>query len=187
MAKAEFMIRKKFWTFLGAKFHVYKPDGSLIGFCKQKAFKLKEDVRVYNDESMSSERLVIKARSVIDFGASYDVFDARKKQVVGTLRRKGWKSILRDSWEVVDADGLPAGKITEDSAFMAMVRRFLTNLFPQSFHLEDDQGNWLATFKQRFNPFVQKLDVSVHEDCHLPVSLVLAAGVLLVAIEGRQG
>ncbi|MFQ5845273.1 MAG: hypothetical protein ACE5JG_09835 [Planctomycetota bacterium] len=39
----------------------------------------------------------------------------------------------------------------------------------------------------RFNPFVYKLCVDVADDCTLDPRLVLAAGVLLAAIEGRQG
>ena len=30
----------------GAAFHIYDPHGALVGYCKQKAFKLKEDIRM---------------------------------------------------------------------------------------------------------------------------------------------
>ena len=78
--------------------------------------------------------------------------------------------------------------IQEDSLTMAMVRRFLPlgNLIPQRYHLSDQSGTELATFRQHFNPFVQRLTVTLYEDCPLSPLLVLAAGVLLVAIEGRQ-
>ena len=69
---------------------------------------------------------------------------------------------------------------------MAMLRRFLSNLIPQKFHLSDNEGKELATFRQHFNPFIFRLTVTIHEGCPLSPLLVLAAGVLLVAIEGRQ-
>jgi hypothetical protein len=182
----EFTIRRKILTILGAKFHIYNAQGNLLGFCKQKAFRLKEDIRVYTDESMSDERLVIKARSAIDFSASYDVVDSREQQKVGALRRKGFKSIFRDEWQVLDEHDHEVGTIREDSAWMALVRRYLLNLFPQSFHLKDSSGQDLASFRTHFNPFVHRMTVSVYPECPLDAMLVLAAGILLVAIEGRQ-
>lgn len=181
----EYTIRRKVFTLFGAKFHIYNSSGEMIGFSKQKAFKLKEDIRIYADESMSDERLLISARSVIDFSAAYDVIDSRTNESVGTLRRKGWSSMFRDSWEVMDAEGFPAGRIQEDSAFLALVRRFLT-LIPQSFHMDDADGHEVAKFRTHFNPFVHKMTVTVHDDASVPPTLVLAAGILLVAIEGRQ-
>ena len=36
MAETQFTIRRKVFTFLGAKFHIYNAEGGLLGFCKQK-------------------------------------------------------------------------------------------------------------------------------------------------------
>ena len=98
MTAAIYTIRRKVFTFLGAKFHIYNADGALIGFCSQKAFKLKEDIRIYSDETMSNERLAINARSVIDFSAAYDVTDSVNNVKLGALRRKGLASLFRDAW-----------------------------------------------------------------------------------------
>src|SRR5690349_19157229 len=97
----EYTIRRKVFTLLGAKFHIYDPQGKLVGFSQQKAFKLKEDIRVYADEAKTDERLIILARQIVDFGAAYDVIDAKTQQKVGALKRKGWTSIVRDSWIVM--------------------------------------------------------------------------------------
>ncbi|WP_166830884.1 hypothetical protein [Thalassoroseus pseudoceratinae] len=182
----EYTIRRKVFTLFGAKFHIYNSAGDLIGFSKQKAFKLKEDIRIYTDETMSDERLLISARSVIDFSAAYDVIDSRTNETVGTLQRKGFSSMFRDSWEVMDEDGHPAGKIQEDSAFYAFIRRFGMNFLPQAFHMDDIDGHEVAHFRTHFNPFIHKMTVSVHDDASVPPMLVLAAGILMVAIEGRQ-
>jgi hypothetical protein len=187
MPEIQYTIRRKVFAFLGQKFHIYDAGGKLLGFSEQKAFKLKEDIRVYTDESRSDERVAIKARSIIDFGAAYDVLDSKQgHQKVGALKRKGWTSILRDSWIVMDSQDREIGKIQEDSMTMAMLRRFLSNLIPQKFHLSDQNGKELAGFRQHFNPFIFRLTVTIHDGCPLSPLLVLAAGVLLVAIEGRQ-
>ncbi len=185
IAAREYTIRRKILTLLGAKFHIYDPAGNVIGFSKQKAFKLREDIRVYRDESQSEELLVIKARSVVDFSAAYDVTDPAGRRV-GVLRRKGLASMLRDSWAVLDANEQPVGTIQEDSMALAMIRRFVANIIPQTFSLRDNAGTELAEFKQHFNPFVQKLTVTVSPNCPLDPIVPLAAGILLVAIEGRQ-
>ncbi len=187
---SEYMIRRKILSILGAKFHVYDSNGDLIAFCKQKAFKLKEDIRIYSDESMAEEIVVIQARNIVDFGAAYDVIDSRKEEKVGALRRKGFKSLLRDSWEFLGTDDEPIARLQEDSMLLATVRRFLSNLVPQTYHVTpldqaDGEGPHLVTYKQFFNPFVYKLQVSVDREAVDP-RLALAAGILLAAIEGRQ-
>jgi hypothetical protein len=71
---------------------------------------------------------------------------------------------------------------------MAMVRRFLPmgNLFPQKFSLSDANGIEVARFRTHFNPFVHKMTVSINAGSSIHQMIILAAGILLVAIEGRQ-
>src|SRR5687768_3136093 len=102
-AHPHYLARKKIFSFLGQKYHLYAPDGSVAAFVKQAAFKLKEDIRVYSDESMTQQLLSIKARAIMDFSASYDVVDSRTNAKVGVLKRKGLKSLLKDEWIVMDA------------------------------------------------------------------------------------
>lgn len=186
MSNTEFTIRRKVFTLFGAKFHVFDQSGGLIGFSRQKAFRLKEDIRFYTDESMSCELLAILARQVIDFGASYDVIDSSDGQKVGALRRKGFRSLVRDEWHVLDPADRPLGVIREDSVLAALLRRSILRILPQNFHLADVSGNRLAELRTHFNPFVHRLTVSVNDQDAIDPLLVLAAGILLLAIEGRQ-
>ena len=181
-----FLVRRKVFRILGAGFHVYDPAGNVVGFSEQKAFKLKEDIRVFTDDSKSKELLSIRARQVIDFSAAYDVVDSAEGKKVGACRRKGWSSMLRDSWEVLDANDRPVAHLHEDSMGLALLRRFLSNLIPQHFDLLANQRP-VASLRQHFNPFVYKLDVEIFNDCPVDRRLVLAAAVLLAAVEGRQG
>lgn len=181
-----FLARKKVFSFMGNKFHIYGPNQDLRFFVKQKAFKLKEAITVYSDESMSTPILTIQARSIMDFSGSYDVATPTGEHI-GVLRREGLKSMLRDEWTVMDSNDTPIGKIQEDSMLAAMLRRFLSNLIPQTFNVTiGDQQ--VAVFKQQFNPFVAKYDIDFsldHNDA-FDRRLGIAAVVLLLAIEGRQ-
>lgn len=173
---------------LTGKFRFYDPAGNLVLFSEQKMFKLKEDIRVYADESKSQEVLVIKARSIIDFSAAYDVMDAASGQKVGVLRRKGLKSILRDEWEVLDVNDNPVGLLFEDNMTLALLRRLVVgNLLPQNYDLTlGDQR--VADLKQRFNLFRYEMDIDLSMDTasRLDPRLALAAAILLAAVEGRQ-
>ena len=188
LVQDEYLIRRKVLSLLGQKFHVYDSDHNLLLYTKQKAFKLKEDIRIYSDESMSEELLSIQARQMIDFSAAYDVIDVQEGKKVGALRRKGLRSILRDSWEFLDEHDNSIGKIEEDSMGMALLRRFLSNLIPQRFSASNN-GTDLASFRQDFNPFIFRLRVQMASgaDERIDPRLVLAGGILLAAIEGRQG
>jgi hypothetical protein len=181
-----YTIRRKFFKLFGASFRVLDPNDKVVAFSKQQAFRLKEDIRVYSDETMRETILTIQSRQIIDFSAAYDVVAAREQRKVGALRRKGWSSLLRDSWELLDENDRLIGKISEDSKVRALLRRLLSNLIPQTFHLHDTSGRSGATFRVHFNPFLYRMTVSRNEGSATDARLVFAAAVLLCAIEGRQ-
>ncbi|GMK41504.1 hypothetical protein PCCS19_45610 [Paenibacillus sp. CCS19] len=187
-ANTKYLVRKQILSLLGAKFEIFDENEQVVMFSQMKAFKLKEDIRLYSDESMQQELITIQARSVIDFSATYDVVDAVTGENLGSLRRKGMKSILKDEWVILNASEEEVGLIQEDSVMMALLRRFLTNLIPQKFSVSL-RGNKVTEFKQNFNPFVSKLNVDFSLDTNneLDRRLGLAAAILMVAIEGKQG
>src|SRR5512132_1087475 len=126
---------------LAGKFRIYDPMGNLIMFSEQKMFRLREDIRVYSDEQKSQEVLSIKARQILDFSASYDVIDTQMNQKVGVLRRRGLRSLLRDEWEVLDANDQVIGKLFEDSIPMALLRRLLLGSWlPQNYDITTSDG-----------------------------------------------
>lgn len=187
-----YLFKRRFFQFLGARVDIFAPSGKQVLVCHQKAFKLKEDIRLYADESKQRELLTIKARNIIDFSAAYDVVDAVTGQKVGVLRRKGWSSMIRDAWEVMNDREQLVARIQEDNLALALVRRFieLASLFlPQAFHFSSVSGVELAKAKQQFNPFIMKIDLQMPRGANADIidpRLVLAATTLLVLIEGRQ-
>lgn len=186
---SKYLVRRQVFTLVSMKFHIYDDAGGLAFYSKKKAFKLKEDVRIYSDESMAHEMLVIKARNIIDLGATYDVFDPNAGgALVGSLRRKAMKSLVVDEWLFLDTEGRQVGTIREDSVALALVRRIIAGgLLPQTYHGEMG-GNPVCEFRRNFNPFVSKisLDFSPDQGGRLDRRLGIAAAVLLVAIEGKQ-
>lgn len=173
---------------LTGKFRFYDPMGNLVMFSEQKMFKLREDIRVYSDENKSQEILSIKARQILDFSAAYDVVDSAMNQKVGTLRRKGWSSLLRDEWQVLDANDNQIGVLFEDSVGLALLRRFLLGSWlPQNYDMTLGETR-VADLKQNFNLFRYELNIDFSMDTtqRLDRRIGIAAGLLLAAIEGKQ-
>ena len=182
-----YLLKRQVFALTG-KFRYYDPMENLVMYVEQKMFKLKEDIRVYSDENKSQEVLSIKARQIIDFSAAYDVVDTAYNQKIGTLRRKGWSSILRDEWEVLDANDNQVGVLFEDSMGLAMLRRFLLGSWlPQNYDLTIGEQR-VADLKQNFNLFRYELnvDMSMNIGKLLDPRMGIAAGILLAAVEGRQ-
>jgi uncharacterized protein YxjI len=184
----QYVVKTQFFNFLARKFRIYDPSDNLAFYCEMKAFKLKEDIRVYADEAKTRELLTIKARKILDLAATYDVTDATTGQKVGALKRKGLKSMLRDEWSVLDAGDREFAIIQEDSMLMALIRRYFIKIIPQSFSVMVG-GTDLIDFKQNFNPFLLKLSLDFSRDPNFTFDrrLGIAAAILITAIEGRQG
>jgi hypothetical protein len=181
-----YTLRRKVLKLFGGEFRVFDEAGNLVIFSRQKAFKLREDIRMYTDDSMSTELLTISARKIIDWAAAYDVVDSTTGEKVGALKRRGWKSLARDSWIVMDVNDQDVGEVSEDSMFLALVRRLILNFLPQNYYVNVN-GQPVAHFKGNWNPFVYKLGITFEPGAPLDRRLGLAACVLLAAIDGKQG
>ena len=181
-----YMVRQKVMKILGEEFHIYSDDSmqQLIGYSKQKALKLKEDIRVYTEDK-KTELICIKARSIIDFGSVYEITDSQSGEAICTFKREGLKSLFKDSWKVMDSSGNQIGTISEDSGISATMRRFGASLLiPQEFVLSTGANS--IEFTQKLNPFVHKMNVTKIQSSGIDPRIVLAATMLLIAIEGRQ-
>ncbi|HZM21425.1 MAG TPA: hypothetical protein VFC02_06770 [Anaerolineales bacterium] len=173
---------------LTGKFRFYDPMGTQVMFSEQRMFRLREDIRVYSDESKTQEVLSIKARQIIDFSAAYDVVDTAMNQKVGALRRKGLRSLLRDEWEVLDVNDRVVGLLFEDSIGLALLRRLvLGSWLPQNYDITFGETR-VGDLRQNFNLFRYELNLDFSMDVShmLDRRLGIAAGILLAAVEGKE-
>ncbi|HEX5836715.1 MAG TPA: hypothetical protein VFY26_02710 [Anaerolineales bacterium] len=182
-----YLLRRQAIALTG-KFRFYDPAGRLVMFSEQKMFRLKEDIRIYGDESKTQEVLSIQARQIMDFSAAYDVVDTEMNQKVGALRRKGWSSLVRDEWDVLDASDNVIAKLFEDSVGLALLRRLLLGSWlPQNYDIAMGETR-IADLKQRFNLFRYEMDLdfSMDPSSRLDRRIGIAAAVLLATVEGKQ-
>ena len=184
--QSSYVFRKKVFKLFGGSFKVFDNDGRLVFYSEQKAFRLKEDFRIYSDESKREELINIKTPQILDFSATYHVTDSTTGEKVGALKRKGFKSIISDEWIFISNDLKEIGKMKERNIGGALLSRFI-NLIPQNYVITDSDEREVAGIKQFFNPFVLKYQLTfTNATPNLDKRLILAAGILLCSIEGRQ-
>lgn len=180
-----FLIQKKFMKLIGSDFRIYDSQKNEILFAHLKGFKLKEDITLYSDDSKIISVINIKARSIIDFSSAYDFYDAAGKKI-GAVKRKGFSSIFRDEWIIMNSESdVEIGKIYEDNFLLAVLRRFVTSLIPEKFVVLIN-GKQVASYQNNFNPFISKVSVEISDTESYSAEFGIAVGVLLCAIEGKK-
>lgn len=132
-----YRIRKKTLT-IGNKYWLEDQSGAILGFCKQKLFKLKEDIRIYSDENESQELFCIKQKQIMDAWGKFAVIDSAKNNKLGYVKRNIISAFVKDTWELYTTSDQLVGKIEEKSTGQALARKFIPGggLIPEKMHLE---------------------------------------------------
>lgn len=154
-----YVIKRPLFGFLDRKFHVYDPQGGLVAFVKHPLLKLRQEFTIFTDETERVPVFVIRARQVIGFNIANDVFDAPSGQKVGTIRHRGLKSVVRDTWDILDQADQPVGLVQEDGA--SMLRRIFP-ILPGKWHLELG-GATVARLRQIFKFFRKEFELDLSE------------------------
>jgi hypothetical protein len=130
-------------------YRVYGPSGDLVAFVEQPWFRIRTELTMYADESQLQPILVLKNRRIAALNMEHDLFDPATGRRLGVIRTRGWRSLWRDTWDILDAQDRPAGQMLEDGAwFWRRVLRFL----PGRHHIELG-GREVARLAQRFHFF----------------------------------
>ena len=181
---------------LARKISVIDAAGNLSFYVKQKMFKLKESVTVFADVDQKLPLYELKADRVLDFSASYHFTDARGTHV-GTVRRKGMKSIWRARYEIVNGssraltiqEANPWAKVG-DALFgeIPIVGMFSGYLFHPEYLVAREDGTPVmrlkkqpAFFQGKFS--IEKLaELSEEEETRILLSLIM-----MVLLERARG
>ena len=162
-------------------------NGTKLAYSKQKFWKIKEDIRVYTDESMAQELFRIKQAQIIDVWGKFDVIDSPTNFPLGYFRRKALKSsFVSDEWEIYNAYNQMVGRLAEGTG-RGLARKYVPGgkLIPQKMTMELN-GRPVVQIDQNFKIVGDIWDVHCHS---LPPQFdrrVLLAGVILMAMIERQ-
>ena len=181
-----YRVRKKVLT-IGNKYWIEDEDGNVIGFTKQKLLKLKEDIRVYTDESMSQEIFRIQQEQIMDVWGKFAVIDSASDRILGYIKRRALKSgFLWDEWEVYDANENLMGRV-EESKGLGLVRKYVPGgaIVPEKMKVKVD-GREVAEINQKFKIIGDIWELKCKD---LPEDFdrrVLLAGLILLAMIERE-
>ncbi len=149
-------------------FTAYDADEKVIAYVKQKLFKLKEDISVFSDASQSKTNYKIKANKWLDFNTAYDFHNAEGK-VFGKVVRKGWKSIWKAEYQIVNEHEKTIYQINEENPWTKVLDRFAGEipilnfftgyLFNPSYILKDLQGKEIVRLKKMPSFWGKKFEI----------------------------
>ncbi|MEL7235077.1 MAG: hypothetical protein AAGK74_11300, partial [Chloroflexota bacterium] len=89
--------------------------GKQILFVRQKIWNLREDVRIFRDESKTEELFRITANQLIDMGLRYHFRDTQTNQRLGAIKQNGQKTIWRSRYDIEDQLDQAMHQLTEDN------------------------------------------------------------------------
>ena len=110
----------------GNRFSVTDNNGTMLFYVKQKMFKLKEAIKVFTDTTLTNQLYTINADRIIDFSARYNFTDMGG-QDLGSIKRKGMRSMFRASYEIFQGQS-QLMTITEESVFVRVMDAIFSSI-----------------------------------------------------------
>ena len=145
-----YRLRKKTLA-IANQYWIEDAKGATLGYSRQKMLRLKEDVRIFTDESMTSELFRIQQQQIMDLWGNYAVIDSATNATLGRVRREPVSSaFVRDEWQVYDSWDRLVGEVAEETG-RGVARKWLPGgaLIPEKMTMTL-QGVPIAKFDQQF-------------------------------------
>ncbi len=172
-------------------------NGKTIAYVKQKMFKLKEDIKIYNDESKTKVNYNIKADRWLDFSAAYAMYDENGKEF-GKVARKGWRSIWKAHYNIIDEHQKLQYSISEENPWIKVfdsmlgeipILNFFTGyLFNPSYMVKDNQGKAIIKLKKTASFFGRNFELSKQGEMDNDDDDRIMLGLMMmILLERRRG
>lgn len=171
--------------------------GTTVAYVRQKMFKLKEDILIYSNESKSDTLFRIRADRWLDFSAAYSFTDKDGKEM-GKIVRKGWRSIWKTSYELIDQHQNIQYHVNEENAWVKvwdsllgevpLLGMFTGYFFNPAYLVTDLQGNVVAKIKKQASFFGRHFEVSKLQDIDQDDQERIMLGLMMmILLERRKG
>lgn len=182
---------------LASDFNISDKNGNSLAYVRQKLFKLKEDVVVYNNESRTQENFRIRANQWIDFNASYAITDHTGKNL-GKIARKGMRSIWKATYFVLDAFDNQKYKVQEENAWVKIIDGFFTEIpilgiftgyfFNPTYIVHDNNRKEIYRLKKMPSFFGRKFQLDqINDIADEDETLVVLSLMMMVLLERAKG
>lgn len=172
-------------------------SGKPIAYVRQKMFKLKEDISIYENDTKSKLNYKIKADKWLDFSTAYSFFDEKDKEF-GKVARKGWKSLWNAHYEIIDQHEKQQYVINEKNPWVKVldsllgeipVLSFFTGyLFNPTYLVKNNEGKTVVELKKLKSFFGRNFEVSkIGELDSDDDDRVMLSLMMFVLLERRRG
>jgi len=198
MQDLQFPIRFKFKiSTFSNDFTATDASGKVVAYVKQKMFKLKEDISIFTDESQTTVKYKIKADRWLDFSAAYSFFDEHGNEI-GKIARKGWRSIWKTRYELIDQFEKVQYSINEENAWVKvmdsifgeipLIGLFSGYLFNPTYLLSDKNQKAIVKLKKQPSFFGREFEIDklgqIDNDDDDRIMLGL---MMMILLERRRG
>jgi uncharacterized protein YxjI len=182
---------------LANQIYIRDANGNLLGYVKQKMFKLKEDINIFADEQQTQLLFNIKADRMIDWSANYSFTDNRGS-FLGSIKRQGMRSIWKANYDIFDASGNQVYKIHEENGWVKVADALFGELplvgilsgyvFNPSYIVERMDGTPVAHVKKQPAMFEGKFILTNLSPLATEEETRIVLGVLMMMLlERRRG
>ena len=182
---------------LASDFNISDKNGNSLAYVRQKLFKLKEDVVVYNNESRTQENFRIRANQWIDFNASYAITDHTGKNL-GKIARKGMRSIWKATYNIFDHNENQKYKVQEENAWIKVfdgivsdipiIGMFTGYFLNPSYIVHDNNGKEIYRLRKMPSFFGRKFQLDQLNDiADEEETLVVLSLMMMVLLERAKG
>ncbi len=178
-----YTIRRPWLSFFNRTFRVTDGSGQLVAFVRHPVMRMREQFQIFADEAMQQPLATIQSRQIVALNRVYDVTAAQTGGWIGTLRSRGLKSMVRDTWELLDQSEQPQGILEEVG--LSWLRRIFPILL----------GHWrvllgtseVAKVDQVFRFFVKEYRLTVAaEGRNVDTRFLLACALLALMRENHR-
>ena len=186
----------KFLT-ISSYIRVVDATGQLVGYVKQRAFRLKEDVTIFADEAQAQPLYHIKADRIIDIGATYSIATA-DGSLLGSLRQRGMRTLWKATYDILDDAGSAVGLIHEQDAWVKVVDVLVGAIPFVGFVIQQwinptyliDGADGMTVLRMRKRPSLIERRFIIDQEAPLPPrleQLALPAVLMVVLLERGRG
>lgn len=186
----------KFLT-ISSYIRVVDATGRLVGYVKQRAFRLREDVTIFADEQQTQPAYHIKANRIIDIGATYSITTADGRSL-GSVRQRGMRTLWRATYDILDDSGNAIGVVHERDAWVKVMDGLIGEIPFIGFVLAQwinptyliDGTDGVTLLRLRKQPSLIERSFVLEQDAPLPArlgQLALPAVLMVVLLERGRG
>lgn len=183
-------------TTLSSDFRITDKLGNSVGYVRQKLFKLREEVQIFDNERRENILYTIKANQWLDFNASYAIKDA-SGSVLGRIARRGMRSFWKATYDIIDETNIAKYKVQEANPWIKMLDGLIDEIpvvgmlsgyfLNPSYDVLDQSGRQIFKLKKQPSFWGRKFELEKTGDPDNDETLIILSLMMMVLLERERG